>query len=106
MEAEGLQQGILSGLATSFHFKVSDLPKVWNRVPDSVICFFFVCECGDLFILFFVLILHYFLAWEDLEMVRGWIPIHLDQVSAQTDHSGSIWDPFLIVDFFRNPQNS
>ena len=38
-------------------------------------------------------------AREGLEMVRRWIPLHLDQVSAQIDHSGSIWGPFLIVDF-------
>ena len=40
-----------------------------------------------------------FWAREGLEMVRGWIRIHLDQVSAQMDHSGSIWGPFLISNF-------
>ena len=32
-------------------------------------------------------------------MVRGWIPLHLDKVSAQMDHSGSSWGPFLICNF-------
>ena len=40
-----------------------------------------------------------FWAQEGLEWVRGWIPLHLDKVSAQMDHSGSILGPFLIFDF-------
>ena len=40
-----------------------------------------------------------FWAREGLEMVWGWIRIHLDQVSAQMDHSGSILGPFLISIF-------
>ena len=35
-------------------------------------------------------------------MVRGWIRIHLDQVSAQMDHSGSIWGPFFISNFWKS----
>ena len=35
-------------------------------------------------------------------MVRCWIPLHLDQVSAQIDHSRPIWGPFLIVDFLKS----
>ena len=49
------------------------------------------------FLDFFVFFDFYMGFWarEGLEMVRGWIPLHLDQVSAQMDHSGSI----LIVNF-------
>ena len=38
--------------------------------------------------------MRFFCAWQGLEMVRGWIPLHLDQVSAQMDHAGSIWVHF------------
>ena len=53
------------------------------------------------FDVFFDLFDFYKVVWsrEGLEMVRGWTAIHVDQVSAQIDHSGPIWGPFLIVDF-------
>ena len=54
------------------------------RVPDSVIL-----DVFD-FLIFWVTSLFLF-AWEGFGRVRGWIPLHLDQVSAQTDHSGSIF---------------
>ena len=44
-----------------------------------------------------------FWAREGLEMVRGWIRIHLDQVSAQMDHSGSIWGSIFDFKFFGKP---
>ena len=70
------------------------------RAPDSAICgvwgLFYIC-------LLFLVSYRVFGAREGLEMVRGWIPLHLDQVSAQINHSGPIWGPFLIVDFFKNP---
>ena len=51
--------------------------------------FFCICWCNMGFVL----------AREIFRRVQGWIPLHLDQVSSQTDHSGSVLGPFLIVDF-------
>ena len=66
---------------------------------DGLVAGFWIPLCG----MFMVFCDKYwiFLAREGLEMVLGWIPLHLDQVSAQMDHSGPIWDPFWISNFLK-----
>ena len=66
-----------------------------NRTEGSRFRYIFF-DFGDFL---FVASIYYFLTREGLEMVRGWIPHYLDQISAQIDHSGPIWGPFVIVDF-------
>ena len=90
MEAEGRLFGGRRPTPGGLGAKLRDKGFLWvvscPREKKHVFLIFRICYMG-------------FWVQEGLEMVRGWIPLHLDKVSAQMDHSGSIRGPFLISNF-------